>query len=127
MRPGQTAEAEILLTHHRDVLTVPVTAIVQQGDDVYAWVQTQSAPERRSVQLGAVNDQFAEISSGLSEHDLVLSHPRADAAELLPVFEPRAHIDPVKRFGVAGPVEDEEPPAFVGRRHRQPASPTGGG
>lgn len=127
LRPGQTAEAEILLTHHRDVLTVPVSAIVQQGDDVYAWVQTPSAPERRSVQLGAVNDKFAEISSGLSEHDPVLSHPRSDAAELLPAFEPRAHIDPVERFGIAGPVEDEAPPAFVGRRNRQPSPPTGGG
>lgn len=127
LRPGQTAEAEILLAHHHNVLTVPVTAIVQQGDDIYAWVQTQSAPERRSVELGAVNDQFAEISSGLSEHDPVLSNPRTDAAELLPVFEPRAHIDPIERFGVAASIEDDEPPAFVGRRKRQPSSSAGGG
>lgn len=127
LRPGQTAEAEILLTHHSDVLTVPVTAIVQQGDDVFAWVQTGDAPERRRVVLGAVNDQFAEIASGLHEQDEVLSNPRSDAAELIPVFEPRSHINPIERFGIAASEEPNDRPALAGRRKPQPSSSTGGG
>jgi len=127
LRPGQSAEAEILLAHHSNVLTVPVTAVVQQGDDIFAWVDAAASPERRRIVLGTVNETIAEVSAGLNEHDRVLSHPRADAAELVPLFEPRAHMDVLARFGVATSNEADDAAAVAGRCKRQPTSSAGGG
>lgn len=126
LRPGQTAEAEILLARHENVLTVPVTAVLQQGDDVFAWVQTESEPERRQVVLGTVNDRLVEISEGLLEDDEVLSRPRIDAAELVPEYEPREHINVAQRFGVAASDLAEQSPGVRCRKLR-PEAATGGG
>ncbi|HUY91613.1 MAG TPA: HlyD family efflux transporter periplasmic adaptor subunit [Pirellulales bacterium] len=105
LRPGQTAETEILLARRNDVLTVPVTAVVQQGNDVFAWVQTGQSPERRPVSLGAVNDKLAEISAGLDEGDALISNPRAQLADLFYSGDHGARFDVVQRFGL--PTNDE--------------------
>ncbi len=128
LRPGQSAEVEILLARHDNVLTVPVTAVVQQGDDVFAWVQTDSALERREVALGTVTDQVAEVSAGLHEDDEVLSRPRVDAAALVPEYEPRARIDVAERFGVATVADEPERSPTIARCRQRPAeASTGGG
>lgn len=105
LRPGQTAETEILLARRDDVLTVPVTAVVQQGDDVFAWVQTGQSPERRPVSLGAVNEKVAEISAGLDEGEALISNPRIQLAELFYSGDHAARFDVVQRFGL--PTKDE--------------------
>jgi len=81
LKPGMTAEVEILIAELRDVLMVPVQAVVEQRGDFYCWVQTGAGPERRPVVMGATNDKLIEIKDGVNEGDDVILNPRALIAE----------------------------------------------
>jgi multidrug efflux pump subunit AcrA (membrane-fusion protein) len=81
LKPGMTAEVEILIAEMRDVLMVPVQAVVEQRGDFYCWVQTGDGPERRPVVMGATNDTMIEIKDGVSDGDDVILNPRALISE----------------------------------------------
>lgn len=101
LKPGMTAEVEILIADLTDVITVPVACVVEQRGTFLAWVQTATGPERRPLVLGMTNDNVIEIKDGLKEGDRVLLNPRAfvaDARENIPADEEVT----TKGFGKAG-------------------------
>ena len=75
LRPGMSAEVEIVVAEHKDVLTIPVAAIVEKDQEHYCWVQTFSGPENRKITLGDSNDIFTVVDSGLREGDQVFLNP----------------------------------------------------
>lgn len=77
LKPGMTAQVEIRIDYLRDVLSVPVLAVVEQGGSFYCWVANGSVAERRPVVLGKTNSKLIEISDGLSEGEMVVLNPRA--------------------------------------------------
>ncbi len=81
LRPGMTAEVEILVAHLKDVLTLPVAAVVEQRGKYFCWVAVPGKVERRSLVLGLNNDQFVEVKDGVSQGEQVLLNPRAVVAE----------------------------------------------
>lgn len=81
LKPGMTAEVEILVADQKDVLTTPVSAIVEQRGKFYAWVNNGKTNERRPLLLGKTNDKVIEIKDGLKQGDVVLLNPRAVVAE----------------------------------------------
>lgn len=76
LRPGETAEAELLLDYRPDVLRTPKEALMRLDDGDYAWVWHDAAPERRRVRLGTWGDRRAEVLGGLREGDEVVLNPR---------------------------------------------------
>ena len=66
LKPGMTAVADIHVDLLKDVITVPVQAIVQIGDESWCYVSAGSNVERRPVEVGQSNDKFVEIKSGLA-------------------------------------------------------------
>ncbi len=97
LRPGETAEAELMLDARRDVVRAPLGAIVRRDDGDFAWVLAGETPQRRSVSLGARGDQMFEVRDGLREGDEVVLAPRdvlAEARQPGPAvrrFAPREH------------------------------------
>jgi HlyD family secretion protein len=81
LRPGMTAEVEILVAHLKDVLTLPVAAVVEQRGKFYCWVALGDNVERRTLVLGLNNDRFVEVRDGVSENEQVLLNPRAVVPE----------------------------------------------
>ena len=112
LRPGMTAEVEILVAHLKDALTLPVACVVEQRGGFFCWVKQGNAPERRPLVLGPSNDQFVEVKDGVSEGEEVLLNPRAvlpDAREDGSAAEPE---DVQKKFGeqsAAGKGKSEGP------------------
>jgi len=101
LRPGMTAEVEILVAHLKDVPTVPVAAVVEQRGKYFAWVNTGGGqPEKRPLMLGLTNDQFVEIKDGLAVGDSVLLNPRAIIKEARELGEEES-VDVDKKFGDA--------------------------
>ena len=110
LKPGMTAEVEILVDERQDVLSVPVQCVVEKGAKFFAWVKTPKGVERRDVVLGATNDTDIEIKDGLKQGELVLQNPRAevpDAREEVVVAE---GVDVKKKFGDAAPLAAGESP-----------------
>jgi HlyD family secretion protein len=77
LKPGMTADVEILVEEKTDVLTVPVQCVVETRKKRRAWVKTSTDVEMRELVLGATDDVSVEVVDGLKEGELVLLNPRA--------------------------------------------------
>ncbi len=99
LRPGMTAECEILVDHLKDILTIPVAAVVEQRGGYFAWIKQPEGFERRPLVVGATNDQFVEIQDGLVEGMEVILNPRAVIPEARAVKEAVEEVDVAEKFG----------------------------
>ena len=84
--PGLTANVEIVIEEHRDVITVPNEAVIEADNVHYCWVESSSGTTRRTVQIGDSNDQSVVITDGIQENENVVLNPLehfADARELV--------------------------------------------
>lgn len=75
LKPGMSAEVGITLAEHRDVLTIPIAAVVDTDDGSYCWVGTIEQAQRRAVVLGDSNDKAIVVRSGLQEGERVVLYP----------------------------------------------------
>jgi HlyD family secretion protein len=67
LKPGMGVNANVMISHARDVLTVPLTAIYSVGPDSYVFLRDGDNETRpRKVKLGAINETHAQIVEGLS-------------------------------------------------------------
>jgi HlyD family secretion protein len=102
LRPGMTAVVEILVADLKNVLSVPVEAVVEQGNHMYCWVHTSGTPERRPVVIGQSSSTQVEIRDGLAEGDVVLLNPRAVVPEAREEIKPEESAENVKnKFGAS--------------------------
>ncbi len=83
LRPGMTAEVEIMITERDNVLSVPMQAVVRYGNQDYLAVRKPGgAIEWREVTRGIENDKFVEIVRGIESGETVvlnaqsLDHPK---------------------------------------------------
>ena len=104
LKPAMTAEVEVLIADLNDILTVPVSCVVEQGGKFNAWaVNGPNKFERRPLTVGLTNDKVFEIKDGLKDGDVVLLNPKAMVEEARKE-EPRTgplEEDPNKKFGAA--------------------------
>jgi hypothetical protein len=82
LKPGMTAEVEILIREIPDALQVPLLGVVQEGEEnvCYVW-KKEDGYERRPVKVGMSNTSFIEVKEGLTQEDEVILNPRACVAE----------------------------------------------
>ncbi|HKQ62467.1 MAG TPA: efflux RND transporter periplasmic adaptor subunit [Candidatus Polarisedimenticolaceae bacterium] len=85
---GTPVAVRILAEERRDVVLVPAAAIVREGGDSFLYsVDDSGHAHRRQVQLGIVNEDEAEIASGLEAGEHVVVHGQAalpDGAAVTP-------------------------------------------
>jgi HlyD family secretion protein len=75
LKPGMTADVEILIDDKKGVLAVPVQCIVEQAGKLYCWKQVGAEYVKTEVKLGAGDDRSVEVTSGLTDGDVVLQNP----------------------------------------------------
>ena len=97
LKPGMSAEVEVIIDRHEDVLTIPVAAVIETEEGDFCWVKTAEGTQRRSLGLGDTNDSFIVVKSGLKEGDEVVLNPLA--------FIEEAQTDVLKPFDEAKPRE----------------------
>jgi len=77
LKPGMSAEVEVVLAQHEDVLTIPTGAVVETRKGLACWVLAPAGPERRSLVLGDHSDMFVVVESGLKDGEQVVLNPLA--------------------------------------------------
>lgn len=98
MRPGMSVKAEILVAEEADVVQVPVQAVGGPAGRPSVWVWDGAQARERRVELGAGNDRFVAVASGLQAGERVLLAP------------PRAAPAPAaQEAGSGGPAAGERP------------------
>jgi HlyD family secretion protein len=115
LKPGMTAGVEILVSDLHDVVTVPVSAVVEQNGKFAAWVKRKvGAPSRRPLVIGQTNDKLVEVKDGLKEGDEVILNPRAVVAEAR-VGTALAVEGDADRFGKGAPAAADAKPDAAGK------------
>ena len=75
LRPGFTAEATIIVSDLKNVIAVPVAAVIEDGEEFVCAARDGEVFERRVVMLGKSDDRFVEIVQGLEEGEQVFLNP----------------------------------------------------
>ena len=127
LRPGMTAEVEILVAHLEDTLALPVSAVVEQRSEYYCWVKaSDGSVERRPLLLGRTNDQVVEVKDGVKEGDDVIRNPRAVVEAAREEIVATEEIDVTERFGdtSARPAPSDKKDRADPDDGNQPAAPS---
>lgn len=97
LKPGMSAEVEVVIDRYEDVLTIPVAAVVETVEGDFCWVKTAEETKRRSLKLGDTDDSFILVEAGLKEGDQVVLNPLAfiDEAkdEVLKPFDEKQRLE----------------------------------
>jgi HlyD family secretion protein len=75
LRPGMSAQVEILVERKDDVLSIPVQALLEIKGKNFVWLKQGDHFTQLEVTLGLSNDKLVEIKSGLKEGDQVAMTP----------------------------------------------------
>jgi RND family efflux transporter MFP subunit len=76
---GMYAEVRLALHGKKDALTVPIQAVVQEGDRHYVLaLDDEDRVQKRKVELGEQTSAVVEIVHGLSEKERVISSGQSD-------------------------------------------------
>jgi HlyD family secretion protein len=70
LKPGMSAEGEIVIEILKDVVKVPLQAVSQEGTETVVYLASKGM-ERRKVVTGSFDTSFIEIKEGLEAGDLV--------------------------------------------------------
>ena len=77
LKPGMSAEVEVIIDRYEDVLTIPVAAVVETEEGDFCWVKTAEGPKRRVLKLGDTDDSFIIVEAGVKQGDEVVLNPLA--------------------------------------------------
>ncbi|MHC4367209.1 MAG: efflux RND transporter periplasmic adaptor subunit [Planctomycetota bacterium] len=123
LRPGMSAEVELILDRHADVPTIPVAAVVESDEGDFCWVRTADGVKRRLLQLGDTNNVFTVVEAGLTEGDEVVLNPLAfeDAQTLAAKPPDEAKKRKPESTESSGTAKPESP----GKANKQKSKPQG--
>lgn len=120
LKPGMTAVVDIHVERLKDVLAVPVQAIVQMDGSTWCYSQTAHGIERRDVELGRTNDKFVHVTKGLQSGERIVLNPMSI------IKESDSKKKKIAPDAGVGETPDIPPPPAVDEKAGQ-QGPVGGG
>lgn len=73
---GYQVDATIILWRSENALRLPIGALFRGSDGNWmVFVEASGRARERAVELGQINDEYAEVTSGLAEGDTVVVNP----------------------------------------------------
>ena len=76
LKPGLTAEVEILVDRVESAVQIPIQAVVERAGRHFAFVIRDNRVERREIKVGRTNEIAIEVKEGLDENERVALNPR---------------------------------------------------
>ena len=98
LRPGMSAEVEVIFGRYPEALAIPANACVESGDGFVCWVKKNGLIQRRELDLGDGNEMFIVVRSGLQSGEQV-------------ILDPLTHL-PEAQLEIAGAVEQASDSQF---------------
>ena len=81
LKLGMNGDAEFVLDRKEDVITVPVTAIVEEDDKEFIWIAENGTARRVEVKTGLTSINDIEITEGLEQGQEVILRPPSNIEE----------------------------------------------
>lgn len=85
---GYRVLASLVVWSADDVLQIPIGALFRSAGQWAAFVVSDGRAELRNIEIGRINDEFAQITGGLDEGDTVILYPN-DVLQDGSLVEPR--------------------------------------
>jgi multidrug efflux pump subunit AcrA (membrane-fusion protein) len=76
IRTGMTAEVRIFVEQIEDAIQIPVHAVYETKRHHFALVRNGDRYETREIEIGATNDSFVTVKSGVKSNEEVVLDPR---------------------------------------------------
>jgi RND family efflux transporter MFP subunit len=73
LRPGMYATAQLSAGADKNVLVVPLGALITVGDQHFVWVVKDEAVTKRQVVVGRATGDVVEVAAGLDDGDQVIA------------------------------------------------------
>jgi RND family efflux transporter MFP subunit len=118
LRPGMTTGNLIQTYAIKDVLSVPLEAVVIDAGIPYVFLKSGLSVTKQEVELGAMNDNEVVVTRGVTANDRVMLLPPVNKDKLTPVRLPGS-----KNVPKAKPGDDAAPPAQTVPVKPAPAPP----
>ena len=103
LKPGMSATVEIVTDQLRDVLYVPIQAVVSYKDEHYVYMIRRGRRKLTDVKIGKYNTQYIEIKDGLEEGDELLLYGEVEMEA-----DSRLKKSPLSEKSTKGDDKDEE-------------------
>lgn len=71
LKPGMTAEVEILIGTYQDILAVPCGTVTEHFQQSYVYLKETGEFKRRPIKVGRATHSFIEVLEGLNEGDYI--------------------------------------------------------
>lgn len=96
LRPGLYAYATVIVEEHKDVLTIPTTAVLPEKDKASCFVVADGKAVRRTIVTGLSDGTRTEVISGLKGSEAVVKTSAASLVEGqdIEVVKPEAQAAP---------------------------------
>ena len=72
LKPGMFAEQTIVLEKGRDVLSIPLDAVIEDGGSRFVFVESGDTYTRHEIVVGTKDDRYIEVRDGLLPGELVV-------------------------------------------------------
>jgi HlyD family secretion protein len=83
--PGLTVSCKIIVSEIPDVLIIPLESLFREEGMEYVYLKSGSGFKRKDIKTGGINSDFAIVTSGLNENDVIaLSDPFLKDLEVMP-------------------------------------------
>ncbi len=74
--PGLTVSCKIIVNEIANVIFIPLESLFKEQSIAYVYLKSGSGFKRRDIKTGAINSDFAIVTEGLDENDIIaLSDP----------------------------------------------------
>ena len=80
-KPGMNGDVDIIISEKSDVLLVPITAVIEDGDETYVWLVEGGTAKKRPVETGISSVNETEILSGLDDGETIITRPPIQIGE----------------------------------------------
>jgi RND family efflux transporter MFP subunit len=84
LKPGMSASVTLVVDQRKNVLRVPVQAVVREKGKAVCYVKGEGEPEKRELVVGLSDDKYVEVKEGLREGEAVLLNPRTERSRPRP-------------------------------------------
>lgn len=127
LKPGLTAQIEILIDRMTDVDYVPIQSVVERAGKSFAWVVAGERLERRQLVATRSSDSFTAVSDGLKEGEQIVVNPRSALSELVAQLDSEFPVEKVQTKGIEGQLPPAEQSAAGRGPGKSPGESAGGG
>jgi HlyD family secretion protein len=95
LKPNMSAEVTVKIDERKNVLQLPIQAVLESGGEKFCYVKTETNVEKRIVKTGLNNYKFVEVlpESNIRENELIVLNARS-YAEKVNDLKGNVNIDP---------------------------------